>query len=32
MKIQTVDILSDVSDGVKWHRSAQFKKWCHQHK
>jgi hypothetical protein len=25
MKIQTVDILSDVSDGVKWHRSAQFK-------
>ncbi|CAF5152708.1 unnamed protein product, partial [Rotaria sp. Silwood1] len=20
-----------VSDGVKWHRSAQFKRWCEQH-
>ncbi len=26
-------ILNDlyVCDGVKWHRSAQFKQWCHQH-
>ncbi len=31
MKIQTADILSVVSDGFKWHRSAQFKQWCHQH-
>ncbi|CAF4373017.1 unnamed protein product, partial [Rotaria sp. Silwood2] len=20
-----------VSDGIKWHRSAQFKQWCHQY-